>query len=185
MESKHFLGVYPKIFYFAAFENMRKRVYDNPTTPSILMNFLKTLGPQEPEILSSEIELKKQIKQKDTHLIIGLFPSKEDEIYKTKFIEVANKFSHFPVFASFPPHNISYQFNLTSNDANVLIYRKPELRLDYEPEFILWNKNTDLTEFIENNYHMDVDIYSYKIIGKYFKTYFFISTKIKMYSKYF
>ena len=57
--------------------------------------------------------------------------------------------------------NISYQFNLTNNDSNVLIHRKPELRIANEPELILWNKNIDLVEFIEKNYHMDVDIYTH------------------------
>ena len=140
---------------------MRKRVYDNLTTPSVIMNFFKTLAPKEPETLENEAQFRKEVHLKDTHLIIGIFPNKSDEIYKTKFIEMSNKFSHIPVFAWFPPQNVSYLFNVTDNDSNVIIYRKPELRLHNEPEFILWNKKIDLIEFIEAKYHMDVDIYTH------------------------
>lgn len=42
-----------------------------------------------------------------------------------------------------------------------MIYRKPELRLNNEPEFLVWNKTQDLIKFIEMNYHMDVDIYTH------------------------
>ena len=78
---------------------MRKRVYQNLTTPSILMNFFKTLKQNEPETLENDSQLKREIKQKDTHLIIGIFPSRDDETYKTQFLQMSNKFSHLPVFA--------------------------------------------------------------------------------------
>lgn len=42
-----------------------------------------------------------------------------------------------------------------------MIYRKPELKPPDMPDMIFWNQSENLMNFIENNYHMPVDIYTH------------------------
>lgn len=154
--------MYPKVYYFTYFENMRKRKYEKITTPSVVMKFFKDLKPKEPEIFTATMDIQDTLKKiKHDHLILGLFPNGKSETYKNEFITIANKFSHLPVYACFDIQNITYQLNLTQSRDTVMIIRKPELRPPEVPEFIMWDHNGTLMDFIENNYHLDVDIYTH------------------------
>lgn len=149
--------MYPKIFYFAYFENMRKREYQKLTTPAVVMSFFKTLKMKKPTLFTADMDMKQELrKQKHHHIVLGFYESENEE-----FINVTNKYSHLPFYVCYDSHTIMTQLNLTQNETNVIIYRKPELLPPDIPEFIVWDKNETLMDWFENNYHLDVDVYTH------------------------
>jgi hypothetical protein len=162
LENKYFLGQMPKVYYFSAFENMRKRKFERITTPHLVLKFLLSLKQQEPKIFTQDMDFNMTMKQiNEHHMILGLFPNGKDETYKNQFIEVSNKYSHLPFYACFKPKNFTMRFNLPENKTSVIIFRKPELRPSDKPEFLVWNTSESLMDFVEGNYHLPVDIYTH------------------------
>lgn len=100
LENKYFLGPMPKVYYFSAFENMRKRKYERITTPHLILQFLLSLKPQEPKRFTTDMNFNLTMKQiNEHHMILGLFPNGKDETYRNQFIEASNKYSHLPFYA--------------------------------------------------------------------------------------
>lgn len=90
--------MYPKIYYFAWFENMRKQKFEKNTAFGYVMKFFKELRPQEPPSLTDVNVMEKKLRQNKMHFVFGLFPNSSDPIYKTEYLEMANFYSHLPVY---------------------------------------------------------------------------------------
>ena len=100
MENNIFLGPYPKVFYFTEFENMRKRLYTELPSPTVMLRFFRNLIPSEPEVYLPQFNLRNITRHLlEHHLILGLFPNGKDDIYTEQMIEVFNKYSHLPFYA--------------------------------------------------------------------------------------
>mmetsp|Transcript_18893 Transcript_18893/g.21150 ORF Transcript_18893/g.21150 Transcript_18893/m.21150 type:complete len:441 (+) Transcript_18893:365-1687(+) len=141
---------------------MRKRVFNEVTIPFNILEFVRKLEPQEPKVFESNLDLTKMMRQiNEYHLILGLFPYGKDDIYYNQLIEVSNKYSHLPFYACFEIENVAKTLNLTVTNTTILIYRKPELKPPGLDDYIIWDQDDTLMNFIEENYHMPVDIYNH------------------------
>lgn len=162
LESTYFIGNFPKIYYYAWFENMRKRKFDKHTSIGLVMKWFNDLKPKEPEIMEKTKDVVKKMRQGKMHMVFGIFDNSSDPIYQSEYLEMANFFSHIPTFTCLSPClELSEFWNLTDVPSpTILIYRKPEITPESTPLISIWNKTGTLIEFIEYNYHLPVDIYT-------------------------
>ena len=162
LEKNYFIGAMPKIWYYAYFENMRKRKFEKNTATGIVMRWFSSLKPTEPETIDDPKKFDFKFRNSREHYVIGLFPNTSDPIYQEQYIEMSNFFSYIPVYTCFLPCPLADHLSITNyNDTNVIIYRKKELTPSDQEQIVVWDKSQNLSEFIEQNYHLPVDIYSH------------------------
>lgn len=146
---------YPTLKIFKGGEFAQE--YNGPREADGIVKYMKSqVGPAS-RSYTSVVELGKRLKDASDVLVLGVFNSESDDLYKT-FTKTADKlresvdFVHIVVDSAAGDSLSSLQGVPTLHPPTVVLVRPPALSNKFEPGHVVYSDG-DLTSWVKDNYH--------------------------------